>query len=218
MTFWLGGAAADYENLWKWVRGLIQDGVIKKAQFPRGKLVGVLTFDGRAIGGRDEVFVGLKFVWIDDLGSCQSHSTIFPVGIYPGKDNVENTEAIFNARPVSGGRSLREQIEAVKAWAPFEVEINGKTESIRTQQHCVADQKSMWALLQVCQGPMTHANLKAELCSWCHCTNDPADKGKWGKKREARTFDLFDPVEELVFCLLHMKLRITEKVFQFDCC
>jgi hypothetical protein len=200
-----------------WVRSLIKKGVIKEARFPKNKLVGVMTFDGRSIGGRDEVFVGLKFVWIDDLGSCQSHSTIFPVGIYPGKDNVENTKAIFDAKPVSGGRSLREEIDAVKAWAPFDIQVDGQTKSIETQQHCVADQKSMWALLNICQGPMTHANRTTELCSWCHCTNDPGDKGDWGKTRKARTYDLFDPLEELVFCLLHMKLRITEKLFQLTC-
>ena len=29
-----------------------------------------------------------------------------------------------------------------------------------------------------------------------------------------RTFELFDPATELVFCILHMKLRIVEKLFQ----
>lgn len=64
---------------------------------------------------------------------------------------------------------------------------------------------------------MTHKNLKAELCSWCTVTNDPADKGDWGKKRPARTFDLFDPISELCFCLLHCKLRVTKKLFQLTC-
>ena len=55
---------------------------------------------------------------------------------------------------------------------------------------------------------------KADICSFCMCTNHPADKGLLEMEHTHRTWDIFDPALDMTFCLLHMKLRITEKLFQ----
>jgi hypothetical protein len=206
-----GGFAVDYEKVWDWILDLIEDNTFVHFDCHGNELVGILTFDGRSVGGRDEVLVGLKFPFVDDLGNTQSHSVVFPIGIYPGKDSVVNTEAIFDAVPLGGGKTLRQQIEAIRARA--NVEIRG--ESVTLTQHLVTDQKSMWALMQCCQGPKTNtiAGHKTEISSFCMCTNAPDDKANFDAKRVARIFSLFDPATVVTFCILHMKLRIVEKVF-----
>ena len=91
---------ADYGNVWDWVLELLQEGFFPNASFPGGELIGTFTFDGRSIGGRSQVFIGLKFPWLDDLGAVQSSDVIFPIGIFPGGDEMENTHRCLDAKPM----------------------------------------------------------------------------------------------------------------------
>jgi hypothetical protein len=196
---------------------MVQDGTIQSADFPDGNLVGILTFDGRQIGGRQQVFVGLKFPFIEDFGRQQSSDVVFPIAIFDGKDDVKNMEAFFNARPQKGGQTLSEQILEMRTRAPIPVffEEHPSIKEVKVVQHMVADQKSMWAALGCCQGPKTNtpAGLRTQICSFCSCLNHPDDKGDFDRVHNPRVWEIFDPATEMTFCLLHMKLRICEKLF-----
>ena len=61
MTIMTGGFILDYDLVWDYVIGLFHEGLLKNVTFPAEELVGLFTFDGREIGGRPQVYVGLKF-------------------------------------------------------------------------------------------------------------------------------------------------------------
>ena len=109
-----GGWLVDYTKLWGWVKDLITEGVFPDAKLPDDKLIGILTFDGRSIGGRSQIYVGLKFPWLN-FGKAQSCDSIFPVAILPGSDGVGNTAQTFNDVPTDGGKSLTTLVHKAKA-------------------------------------------------------------------------------------------------------
>ena len=138
-----GGWIVQYEGVWDMVVQMLAEGMFPESHFPDDNLQGVFTFDGRAIGGREQTYIGLKFPWLS-WGKVQSCKTIFPIGIVPGKDNVENLKAKFNAPAKSGvGKTLTQQLEAVGQGNEVEIEVAGITQLVKKQQIFVADQKSM---------------------------------------------------------------------------
>ena len=208
-----GGWLVDYAKLWDWVKELITDGVFPDAELPDGKLMGILTFDGRSIGGRSQIYVGLKFPWLN-FGKVQSCDSIFPVAILPGSDGVGNTAKTFNDVPIGGGKSLTALIKQVRDSGEQTIKHNGQERKIKYQQCFAADQKSMWSLYDICQLPMTKKNPTAQICTYCDCCNASDIKGDFGLESDPRSDGsyLFDPASECTFCLLHCKLRITERL------
>jgi hypothetical protein len=207
-----GGWAVSLDLMWDHIVGLLQDGTVTDVTFQDNQLIGVLTFDGREIGGRNQVYVGLKFPFIQDFGKVQSSDVIFPIAIFNGKDDHANMDAFFDAPVFDGDRSIRDMILSIRNRAA--VTIRGQT--VKLTQHFVADQKSMWAVMNCCQKPKTKnaSGMTAEICSFCMATNHPEDKGNLEMRHTNRAWDLFDPALTMTFCLLHLKLRITEKLFQ----
>ena len=201
-----GGWAVDYTKLWDWVVDLINTGVFPNAEYVDGdKLVGIFTFDGRSIGGRSQIYVGLKFPYLN-WGKTQSSDVIFPVAILPGSDGVKNTAAKFNSQTVAGGLSLMDQLKQIKHAAPRMVQHHGQEKQIRFVQHFAADQKSEWGFYNICQKVMSDENPDAEMCTYCTCCNAPDQKGDFTKTHPGRErSDLpFNPTTDSTFCLLHM--------------
>ena len=49
-----------------------------------------------------------------------------------------------------------------------------------------------------------------DICSFCHCSNDPEEKGDLDKKDKPRDLSgVFNPAVHYTVCLLHAKLRIS---------
>jgi len=211
-----GGHLVDYSAVWDIVLELLGRDMFPETHFPDDKLQGIFTFDGREIGGRKQVYVGLKFPWLD-FGNSQSCKAIFPIAILPGTDDVSNLEAKFNAPTIAGGRSLMQQIQAVQAEGTHEVCVSGIQRSILKQQIFVGDQKSMWSFFNCCQSPMRHTSHKVCICTFCMCTNDPDEKADFSKSHAPRPtsgLGVFSPWLDCTFCLLHAKLRICEKLLE----
>ena len=208
-----GGWLVDYAKLWDWVKELVDEGVFPDAKLPDDKLMGILTFDGRSIGGRSQIYVGLKFPWLN-FGKTQSCDSIFPVAILPGSDGVGNTAKTFNDVPIGGGKSLTALIKEVRDSEEQTIKHNGQERKIKYQQCFAADQKSMWSLFDICQVPMTKKNPTAQICTYCDCCNASDIKGGFDIMSDPRSDGtyLFDPATECTFCLLHCKLRITERL------
>ena len=205
----------DYTKLWDWVVDLINAGVFPDAEYVDGdKLVGIFTFDGRSIGGRSQIYVGLKFPYLN-WGKTQSSDVIFPVAILPGSDGVKNTAAKFNSLTVAGGSSLMDQLRQIKHADPRMVQHHGQEKQIRFVQHFAAGQKSEWGFYDICQKVMSDENPDAEICTYCTCCNDPNQKADFTKTHPVRDrSDLpFNPTTDSTFCLLHMKLRCPERMF-----
>ena len=152
-----------------------------------------LTLDGRPLAGHDQVCIGMVplipgFKW-------QSSDSVYPLMLFNGKESKHNLHAAL--------KGLAEEMREIKASG---LVVDGQLHTVSYLLCC--DMSSLWKIF-------IDKKFGDDFCVFCHVSK----KGRWDLNNPEFQIIRTDlicifPVEltEVVFCGLHARIRIVDKL------